>query len=142
MDFKEFIEKPRVLTEKICLLETQLETLRSSSKFASSRPSQTPKGNSRYASALEEYVTRIDGIEKLISQLRETRDAIGLEISLLFSELDNILQMRVLSMRYLDFKTFPEIMATLGYGKQYVFRLHKEGLEAVEKIYLKKREQQ
>ena len=142
MEFEEFIEKPRVLTEKIGLLEVQLETLRSASKFASSRPSLTPKGNSRYASAVEEYVARIDGIEKLIPQLIETRDAIALELSLLLSELKNILQIKVLSMRYLELKTFPEIMSSLSYGKQYVFHLHKEGLEAAKQLYLKKREQQ
>ena len=138
MDFNEYIEKPRVLTGKIEEAEDKIETMRARSQYARSDPSQPPGGNPRHESIIERYVARIDELERLLPLLEAERNAICADLTLLFSELENTLQMKILCMRYVDLMTFPDIKASLKYSEQHILRLHKAGRAAAEKIYLEK----
>ena len=141
MEFREFIEKPRVYSEKICKLKDRYEMLSAHSPYVKSEPSQTPKAKSSYLSSVtEDYVARMDECERLIAQLTATRDAVCGELLLLLSELEDCRQMNVLAMRYVDLQGFDKIAKSLRYSSQHVYRLHKAGLEAAEKLYLKRRE--
>ena len=138
MEFKEFIEKPRTLTAKINLKEAQLEALKTQSLYAVSVPSQTPGGNQHYDSVIEKHVAKQDELERLIPSLKQEREAVVAELTLLLSELEDPRQIRILTMRYVQLLEFPEIIKRIKYSSQHVFRMHKAGLAAAKKIYLKK----
>ena len=141
MEFREFLEKPRLYGERIRQLQDRYEMLSARSGYVRSEPSQTPKAKSSYLSSVtENYVARMAECENLIAQFTAARDAACADLILLFSELEDGRQMKVLAMRYVDLQSFDEIAQTLRYSSQHVFRLHKAGLEAAEKLYLKRKE--
>ena len=138
MGFKEYIEKPDVLARQIISLQDKLEMLREHAKYARSTPSLTRGGSSDNTSIIEKYAILTESIEKKIPSLMEEKNTVSAELILLFSELENGLQMKIMVMRYVDLMKFDEIAERLKYSKQHVFRLHKEGFEKAEKNFLEK----
>ena len=136
MKFQTFINRPEELRNEIKTLEAQLEVLEAGPTVSSAPLTGMPKAQGPL-SRVEENVILIDEKRRLIEKrIREEEEARA-ELAYLFSQLQDSRYIEVLHRRYLGNMSFSAIAHETHRSEQHVYRLHKAGLEAAEKIYRK-----
>lgn len=78
---------------------------------------------------LQKLLLEIDG--EIAGNLQKMQERIGQIYSM-----PDIKSIRILYMRYVEFKTYEAIAEELSYSESYVAELHKKALKAFERIFL------
>ena len=78
-------------------------------------------------------VERIDALEREISRTSEQCLAACEEISGMIMRVSDYTCQEILTERYLFNRSWDEIVADIKYSKSHIYRLHKKGLDEIEK---------
>lgn len=129
MDAKEYLSQAYYLHLQIVAKERRLAVLKevvpcpSAVLSGDSKPSKNPRD-----SVVESAVVRMVTLEEEIASDIERLVDVMKDIERRIKGLDSIECRTILEMRYLSFMGWDEIATRLGYGSNYVFRLHRKAL--------------
>ena len=124
MNAKEFLGQVRYVDRAIDSKLEQAERLRTESTKATSLVSDMPRGNSLNHQRLENTIIKIIDLEheinrdidRLIDLKKAARESIN--------TMSNPDERLILELRYLCYKTWPEIAEAMGLSESHVHRLH------------------
>ena len=124
MNAKEFLEQVRYVDRAIDSKLEQVERLRSESTKATSLVSDMPRSSSPNLQRLEDTIIKIIDLEheinRDIDRLVDLKNAARVSINTMTSPEERL----VLELRYLCYKTWPEIAETMGVSESTVYRTH------------------
>lgn len=124
MNAKEFLEQVRYVDRAIDSKLEQVERLRSESTKATSLVSDMPRSSSPNLQRLEDTIIKIIDLEheinRDIDRLVDLKNAARVSINAMTSPEERL----VLELRYLCYKTWPEIAETMGVSESTVYRTH------------------
>lgn len=124
MNAKEFLEQVRYVDRAIDSKLEQVERLRSESTKATSLVSDMPRSSSPNLQRLEDTIIKIIDLEyeinRDIDRLVDLKNAARVSINTMTSPEERM----VLELRYLCYKTWPEIAETMGVSESTVYRTH------------------
>ena len=135
MIFDEFITQKIRLDEKLYKVEEKIAALRAQAEKSTTSLTLAPGGNAYNDSRLEELVIKIADLEAEEQELLKESIAVSAELAAFFCNLEDVDQMKVLIMRYVDLKTVEEIMKELNRSKYYVNLKIKRGLAEAQHLY-------
>lgn len=136
MGAKQLLEAYGNKTREIEALQNKITEMRVLSERCTSMLHLAPGGNAYNDSRLEEFIARIDEMERCLGSLWEERGGIFIDIMNLLDAMPTEKYRRVLELRYLERKTFRDISATLYLCEKQVYRLHNKALEDAENVYV------
>lgn len=139
MQIRQFMEQYGRKTEEIEALQAKIAELRAHAEKCTSVLSLAPGGNAYNDSRMEALVVKINDLEQQLGILWEERGGVYIDIVSLLSEISDERCRRVLEMRYLELELFEDIANDLAISFTTVYRIHRTGLEAAQKV-LKKRD--
>ena len=118
MDTKEYLGTLRLFEARIDQKKEQLRVLkRRRSHFAA--PDRSEK-ISRLKSEISEQIVQLESLRgEIIDRIQS---------------LDNYRFVRVLYMHYVEYKSFDQIAAEVGYALSHTYRIHRDALAALEKV--------
>lgn len=129
MTAKEILCQVRTLGLEINQLNSHIEDLY---ELTGVVYSDLPKGESK--NDLSDKVARIIELREMWDEkVDRFADLKTLAIKLLL-QVDNPMYRQVLTMRYLDFKSWDEIAAILGYDLNYLYNAHGRALKVLKKF--------
>ena len=137
MSAKQLLESYGNKTREIEALQNKIAEMRVLSERCTSMLHLAPGGNAYNDSRLEEFIARIDEMERRLGSLWEERGGIFIDIMNLLNAVPNEKYRRVLELRYLEMKTFNDIAAELIVSRPLVYKLHGGALEEAEMIHSK-----
>ncbi len=124
MNAKEFLEQVRYVDRAIDSKLEQVERLRSESTRATSLVSGMPRSSSPNLQRLEDTIIKIIDLEheinRDIDRLVDLKSAARTAINAMASPDERL----ILELRYLCYKTWPEIAGTMGVSESTLFRAH------------------
>ena len=124
MNAKEFLEQVRYVDRAIDSKLEQVERLRSESTKATSLVSDMPRSSSPNLQRLEDTIVKIIDLEheinRDIDRLVDLKNAARVSINAMTSPEERL----VLELRYLCYKTWPEIAEAMGVSESTVYRTH------------------
>lgn len=135
--------KSQTVLEKISIIENRIGQLKFElGELEKNRVSvravsydKLPGGSSsRKEAAFEKTGDKIADLEREISREIESLSMARHDAIALIQRLENNSQMNVLFMRYVKSASFDEIASELGYSPTSVFRAHRTGLAALDKL--------
>ena len=138
MSAKQLLESYGNKTREIEALQNKISEMRVLSERCTSMLHLAPGGNAYNDSRLEEFIARIDEMERRLGSLWEERGGIFIDIMNLLNAVPNEKYRRVLELRYVESCSFSEITAKLFLSRTRVYELHSAALEEAERVFLKK----
>lgn len=135
--------RSQIVLEKISIIENRIEQLKFElEELEKNRVSvravsfdKVPGGSScRGEAAFEKTGDKIADLEREIRREIESLSMARHDAISLIQRLENTSQMNVLFMRYVKMASFDEIASELGYSATSVFRAHRTGLAALDKL--------
>ncbi len=139
-EVKNYLKQIKTINNSIRLKRAELEELREMAAEISAVEYSSEKVKSSRKSTDAPYVSKViritaleQGIEDEIAFLSEKKHEILSSILCM----ENDVYSQILSMHYVDMKSFEEISAETEYSYQYVINLHRKALRAFGEIYLK-----
>lgn len=124
MNAKEFLEQVRYVDRAIDSKLEQVERLRNESTKATSLVSDMPRSSSPNLQRLEDTIVKIIDLEheinRDIDRLVDLKNAARVSINAMTSPEERL----VLELRYLCYKTWPEIAEAMGVSESTVYRTH------------------
>ena len=136
MDAKEYLQQAfkidRIIKSKLEQV-ARLESLATSASQSFSQTGPSAHDDSK-GSKLENLVVSIVDLKEEAQKQMEELAKRRLEISKTISGVGNLTLQYVLEERYLLYKTWDEIRGEMGFSQDYLFRLHKRGLERVDHL--------
>jgi DNA-directed RNA polymerase specialized sigma subunit len=130
MTAKEYLLQAKSLKIRVETMREQLEFLRSAAEYSPPNYSDMPKSKTPNVRKNEESIIRL--IEK--NEQIETAEKTLSEIIEVINKISDTTKQAVLTKRYLSGKSWGEISAEMYVGTAQLYRFHKEGLEAIEKL--------
>lgn len=128
MTKKEYLSQAFNLNRKIELKEKRIDTLRASIGYSSSNPDEV-KVKSEPHSPFETMLMIVIDLEEEVKKEKEELERLKGEIwSTIHSIGDDGVE-GVLVLRYIGFKNWDEIAASYGHSLDYVYRLHRRGMD-------------
>jgi len=139
MTNKEFMKRAFEIDRRLKARRRRLEYLRS--RIAASSPQVTgiPKTSPIVTSVMEEQAVRILDLEMCIQKDERDLAVVRQEIKESIDAIRNETLSTILQMRYLDYMTWEDIMASLDYCRSYLYELHGRALRAVIQKNIEKR---
>ncbi|MBO4394630.1 MAG: hypothetical protein J5800_09840 [Spirochaetales bacterium] len=131
MTVKEFMNRPYELTKLIKRRTDQLQNVNSLIHGTSQIISAVPRSDSPDAHRLESLMARAVDLEMEITKATEDLGTATAEVTSAINAINNASCEEVLSARYLGFKDWTTIARELDYCKDWVFRLHRKGLNLI-----------
>ena len=124
MTAKEFLEQVRYVDRAIDSKLEQIQKLRNESTKATSLVSDMPHSSSPNLQRLEDTIIKIIDLEheinRDIDRLVDLKSAARTAINAMASPDERL----ILELRYLCYKTWPEIAGTIGVSESTLFRAH------------------
>ncbi len=124
MTAKEFLEQVRYVDRAIDSKLEQIQKLRNESTKATSMVSDMPHSSSPNLQRLEDTIIKIIDLEheinRDIDRLVDLKSAARTAINAMASPDERL----ILELRYLCYKTWPEIAGTMGVSESTLFRAH------------------
>jgi len=134
MTAKEFLSQAKQLDHLIRFKHDQAQKYYDAATQANTALSDMPSAKApdihRMGDAVADMVDVKNEIKADLSRLLE----IKADIIRTINKVDNITYQTLLSLRYLNFKRWHEIMNILGYESRYIYKLHNKALEKVDII--------
>lgn len=124
MTAKEYLRQVRVVD---CQIDSKLEQvmrLRETATKATATLSDMPRSDSPNLQTLESTVVKIFDLENEINQDIDRLVDLKREARMAIDSLMNPEQQMILELRYLCYKSWPEIADTIGFSESNVYRLH------------------
>lgn len=133
------------LLEKISTLDEHIEQLKFElSELEKSRVSIRAvnydphgSGSAKNEAAFEKTVDKITDLELAINREIEALAQLRYNAIRLIQRLENPKQSQILFMRYVQRKSFDEIIASIGYAPTYIYTMHRTALAELDKITAK-----
>ena len=141
MSAKQLLESYGNKTREIEALQNKISEMRVLSERCTSMLHLAPGGNAYNDSRLEEFIARIDEMERRLGSLWEERGGIFIDIMNLLCELPSEMSRKVLTMRYIEGKTYDDIAAETMMCKTLAYNKTQQGVREAE-VILKKRTQE
>ena len=124
MNAKEFLEQVRYVDRAIDSKLEQVHKLRDETTKATSLVSDMPRSSSPNLQRLEDSILKIIDLENEINRdidwLIDLKKAARTAINAMASPEERL----ILELRYLCYKTWPEIGEELGFSESHIYRLH------------------
>ena len=134
MDAKRYLSQIRSLNILINANQQQLEKLWAMATKTTTGLHTTVVSQSGSQSKLEENVEKIILLqEEINNEIDRYADMVS-EIKTLFSKLDSYEERLVLECRYIHGMSWEQTVRTAPYGRTKVYKLHKSGLEKVQRM--------
>ena len=134
MSAKQLLESYGNKTREIEALQNKISEMRVLSERCTSMLHLAPGGNAYNDSRLEEFIARIDEMERRLGSLWEERGGIFIDIMNLLNAVPNEKYRRVLELRYLEMKTFNDIAAELIVSRPYAYEINQAAIQAAEAV--------
>lgn len=135
MNFDEFITQKIRLDEKLYKVEEKIAALRAQAEKSTTSLSLAPGGNAYNDSRLEELVVKITDLEVEEQKLLKESTAVSAELAAFFCNLEDVDQMKVLIMRYIDLKTVEEIRKEMDRSDGHIRTKLRLGFAEARKLY-------
>ena len=134
MTNKEFMKRAFEIDRRLKARRRRLEYLRS--RIAASSPQVTgiPKTSPIVTSVMEEQAVRILDLEMCIQKDERDLAVVRQEIKESIDAIRNETLSTILQMRYLDYMTWEDIMASLDYCRSYLYELHGRALRSIRQM--------
>ena len=124
MTAKDFLEQVRYVDRAIDSKLEQVERLRNESTKATSLVSDMPRSSSPNLQRLEDTIIKIIDLEHEINRdidwLVDLKKAARVSINAMTNPDERL----ILELRYMCYKTWPEIAEEMGFSESNVYRLH------------------
>lgn len=130
MTAKEFLQQGYKLNTRIKAKQERIEELRTIAEKSTQTLSAMPKGTNT-GSRMEEIVARIDILQREIED--DLFDLLALQASIMrvVREVNEPDAALVLELRYLCYKSWPEVAEEMHYELRQVYRIHGHALSLV-----------
>lgn len=130
MNKKEYLSQAFNLNRKIELKLKRIDTLRTSLGCTSSNPDEV-RVKSEPHSPFETMLMIVIDLENEVKKDKEELETIKAQIWKAIHAIGNDKVEGVLELRYLAFKNWDEIADSYGHSLDYVYRLHRQGMELI-----------
>lgn len=131
MTVREYMDRPFDYKNKIERCTHLLQSLRNIVTGTSTPITGIPRASSPDNHKFEATMARILDLETELKELEKEQDKAVAEVTSVIKSINNPSCEDVLTARYLEFKDWTTIASELHYCKDWVFRLHKKGLNLV-----------
>ena len=131
MTVRDYMNRPFELKRLIERRKHLLQSLKNIVTGTSAPISGIPKAASPDVHRFESTMARILDIETEIKELEKEQDKAINEVTSAITFINNPACEEVLTARYLEFKDWTTIARELDYCKDWVFRLHRKGLNLI-----------
>lgn len=134
MTNKEYMSRGYQIDKRLKARRRRLEYLRSKVGSTSHEMSGMPKGSPSLSSQTEEMMIRIVDLEASIRKDEKELSIARAEIAESISGVKNENLATILQMRYLDYMSWEDIMASMDYCRSYLYELHGRALRELRQI--------
>lgn len=131
MNAKEYLSQPYQMDRRIRSKERQLDALKASTSCVSPTYGGEGGHGNGISSPVEYAALRIVSLSNEIEEDRKSLAAMLLEVGSVINRLDNPEHIELLTMRYIMFLRWEDIICRMGYAQNTVFRKHREALERI-----------
>ena len=131
MTVKEFMNRPFELNRLISVRKNQLLGIRNLISGTTAVISGLPRSDSPDPHRLESLMAKAVDLENEIGGLTENLGTAISEVTSAINAINNPACEEVLTARYLCFKDWTTIARELDYCKDWVYRLHRKGLNLI-----------
>ena len=131
MTVREYMNRPFELKRLIERRNHLLQSLKNIVAGTSAPITGIPKAASPDVHRFESTMARILDLETEIKELEKEQDKAVSEVTRAITSINNPACEEVLTARYLEFKDWTTIARELDYCRDWVFRLHRKGLNLV-----------
>lgn len=131
MTVKEFMNRPFELNRLISVRKNQLLSIRNLICGTTAVISGLPRSDSPDPHRLESMMAKAVDLENEIGGLTENLGTAISEVTSAINAINNPACEEVLTARYLCFKDWATIARELDYCKDWVYRLHRKGLNLI-----------
>jgi len=131
MTAKEYLNQAYRLDQRINSKAEQIFKLRALASQTNATMSSMPRNASPNHHRMEDIIAKIADFENDLNNDIDNLIDLEREITVTINAVENPDQQLLLSLRYLNFKSWEQIAVTLGYSMVYTFQLHKKALENV-----------
>ena len=131
MTAKEYLSQAYRLDQRAASKAEQIFQLRGLATQATATMSNMPRNASPNYHRMEGIIVKIADLENDLNADIDRLLDLKREIVKVIDAVENPDQQLLLSLRYLNFKSWEQIAVTLGYSMVYTFQLHKKALENV-----------
>ena len=131
MTVREYMNRPFDLTRLIKIRTRQLQSVNNLINGTSVAISGLPRSESPDTHRLEALMAKALDLELEVAKLTEDLGKATSEVTTAINSINNPACEEVLTARYLGFKDWTTIARELEYSKDWVYRLHRKGLDLV-----------
>ncbi|MBP0970262.1 MAG: hypothetical protein J5744_08965 [Oscillospiraceae bacterium] len=131
MTTREYMNRPFELKRQIRIKTSQLQGIRNLINGTSVVISEIPHSDSPDPHRLESLLAQSLDLELEIKKMDEDLAKATAEVTTAINSINNPSCEEVLTARYLNFKDWTTIARELDYCKDWIFRLHRKGLNLV-----------
>ena len=131
MTVREYMNRPFDLNRLIRIRTNQLQSVKNLINGTSVVISDLPRSESPDPHRLESLMAKALDLELEITKLSDDLGKATAEVTTAINSINNPACEEVLTARYLGFKDWTTIAKELDYCKDWVFRLHRKGLNLV-----------
>lgn len=118
----------KTYNEYVCAAERENDYRKRISYSAAHCFSDVPKGE-HSGNSREDKMIRLLTYSEETAAAKTKFDEARIETEMLISYIDNDLERSILTMRYIDFKKWDDIIEALNYDRSWIFRMHNRALK-------------
>ncbi len=133
---RSYLSRAHRVDRRIEAKRAQVAVLRDLSTSATAQLSDMPRSDSPSLQRMETLVCKIADLENEIGADILEAEHLRIETALTICAVSDVLQQRVLTLRYLCGRTWNAIIDEMGYSRSHIFRLHEDALCNVEALLL------
>ena len=136
MKAKDYLSQALWLDQKINIKLEQLEVLRAlATKVSANLREEKVCGGNSARSHMENTVVKIVDLEREINEDIDRLVDLKTEIHGAIKQVDDVISQILLEMRYVNGRSWEDIINALGYDRSTIFRLHGRSLKEIDAIY-------
>lgn len=129
-----YLCRARAAEMRMARKQSQLDGLRDIVTNITPKLSDMPSSSSPNPQRMESLTCKIVDMEADLARDADKLAEIRMDIALLICKVPDTNQQEILRERYLNLRTWQEIMTATGYSKSSVFRLHNAALAKLNRI--------
>jgi hypothetical protein len=136
---KEYLSQAHYIDQRINSKLEQVMSLRSLTTRATATLSDMPGSATRNIHSMEDVIAKLVDLENEINSDIEYLVGLKMELTAVVKKVKNPEFRTLLELRYLCFKTWEQIAVDMDYDLRWIYRMHKNALDAVREIIFKTR---